>query len=68
MIATLDRNKQEALKKELKAQYPVLGDKHLGTESIQSLVVEVSMITHQDEAKIAEEIERKLEYIQSKSI
>ena len=68
MIATLDRNKQEALKKELKAQYPALGDKQLGTESIQSLVAEVSMITHQDEAKIAEEIERKLEYIQSKSI
>ncbi len=68
MIATIDRNKQEALKKELKSQFPALGDKQLNAESLQGLIAEVSMLTHQDEAKVAAEIERKLEYIKSKSI
>ncbi len=68
MISTVDRNKQEVLKAELMAQYPALGGKTLNTESIQNLISEVSMITHQDEAVIAQEIEKKLEYISSKSI
>ncbi|HLT75264.1 MAG TPA: hypothetical protein VKZ68_09260 [Ohtaekwangia sp.] len=68
MVTTIDRNKQEALKKELKAQYPALGDKSLNSESLQNLIAEVSMLTHQDEAKVADEIKRKLEYIRSKSI
>lgn len=64
----IDNSKHHLLREELKSEYPSLRDKELNSESLESIIASLSLITHQDESTIEKIIEKKLEYISSKSI
>lgn len=70
MVRELNINKQEELRKELKAEFPSLSDVELDqiNASYDELVDSISVKTHRTKEEVARIVDDKLNYIYSKIV
>ena len=67
MITTaIDNSKKHLLKDELQAKFPQL--KLQSSDSIESIISKISLISNQNEEEISRIIEEQLVYVNSKSL
>jgi len=70
MVRDLNINKIDALKHELKQEFPILSDSDLDSinNSFAELINSISVKTHKNKGEVEKIVEGKLEFINSKDV